>query len=213
MKKLIPFVILSFLCGCAGSQQAAKTPYTIPANIKARPTVAIYETLHDCMQIPYNSKNMRLYLMRGHAINAGVNKDGRIFITEGAFILDDESLTFILAHELSHVKLDHYNNRVTASYAVTGTMLIVNRIIPGAGYLNHIINPAIVNNFSKTQEYDADKMASEACQRCFNMSVEKQVHILKNLKALTVDAGGFWDTHPAWEDRIKNISEPSPTPP
>jgi len=161
------------------------------------------------MQIPYNSKNMRLYLTRGHAINAGVNKDGRVFITEGAFILDDESLTFILAHELSHVKLDHYGNRVNASYATSGAMLVLNQIIPGVGYLGFLVNKAVVNNFSKAQEYDADKMASETCQRCFNISVEKQVHILKNLKALTVDAGGFWDAHPAWEDRIKNISESS----
>ena len=209
MKKIILFIILAFLYGCAG-HQAVKVPYTIPMSIKARPVVAIYEKLHDCMNMTYNAKNKRLYVMKARYINAGVDKENRVFITEGAFVLDDESLTFILAHELAHVKLAHYRGRVNASYAVTGAMLVINKFVPGAGLLNHVINPAVVNNFSKTQEYDADKMASDACRRCFDLSVEKQIDILRNLKSMTTDAGGFWDSHPSWKDRIENIGSSTP---
>ena len=209
MKKIILLIILAFLCGCAG-HQAVKVPYTIPMSIKARPVVAIYEKLHDCMSLPYDAKNKRLWVMKGRAVNAGVDKNKRVFLTEGAFVLDDESLTFILAHELSHLKLDHYGNRINASYATSGAMLILNQIVPGIGYAGLLVNKAVVNNFSKAQEYDADKMASEACRRCFDISVEKQVHILQNLKSFSSDSGGFWDTHPALGDRIKNISRPAP---
>jgi Zn-dependent protease with chaperone function len=33
---------------------------------------------------------------------------------------------------------------------------------------------------------------------------------MQNLKSFSADSGGFWDTHPAFEDRIKNISQPTP---
>ena len=85
-------------------------------------------------------------------------------------------------------------------------MLVANYFIPGVGYLDLIINPTVTNNYSKVQEYEADKMASEFCLKCFNMTMEKQSEIMQKLKETTkVDGGGFWADHPAWDDRMNNI--------
>lgn len=140
--------------------------------------------------------------------NASVNISGQITFTQGALkAWDDETLTFIAAHEIAHDKLGHVSKKIAASAVTTGVMIIANRFIPGIGLLNHLINPAIVNNYSKTQEYDADKLASESCEKCFGMTKARQVEIMKNIQKTSSGGGGFWASHPSWSDRIENIKQ------
>ena len=133
--------------------------------------------------------------------------DDKIYFTESMFKFDDNTLKFIMDHEMSHGKLGHITEIKTVSYVTTGAMMVVNVFVPGAGYLNHVINPAVCNNYSKTQELEADKEASKACL-CLGISIEKQVEILENMKLITQDGGGFWARHPSWDDRIVNIKAP-----
>ncbi len=140
--------------------------------------------------------------------NASVNISGQITFTQGALkAWDDETLTFIAAHEIAHDKLGHVSKKIAASAVTTGIMIIAGRFIPGIGLLNHVINPAIVNNFSKTQEYDADKLASESCEKCFGITKARQVEIMKNIRKTSSEGGGFWASHPSWSDRIENIKQ------
>ena len=86
-------------------------------------------------------------------------------------------------------------------------MIVANVLLPGAGLLNHIINPTITNNYSKTQEYDADQLASDFCAQCFDMSIERQIAIMQRIEKISKSSGGgFWATHPSWEDRIKSVA-------
>jgi hypothetical protein len=150
-----------------------------------------------------------VYLNQDKNSNAFVNVSGNIVFTNGAIEnWDDDILTFVAAHEIAHDKLGHVAKKMTVSYTTTGVMLVANALVPGLGLLNHIINPAVTNNFSKTQEYDADKLASEYCLKCFGMTIEKQSDIMNRMKDTSKgDGGGFWATHPAWGDRIKNIEK------
>ncbi len=132
--------------------------------------------------------------------------DGKILVfTEGIFEFDDDILKFIMAHEIAHESLGHVAKAQGLSMVTTGVMLLVNSIIPGAGLLNHAVNPAIVNNYSKSQELEADKLASQACI-CMNIPPERQIEIMLFMKSKLKEAGGFWDRHPSWDERIKNIS-------
>ncbi len=126
--------------------------------------------------------------------------------TEGVFKYQDETLLFITAHEMAHDKLGHLKKAQGLSYAVTGAMLALNVFVPGAGYLNHAVNPAVVNNFTKSQEMDADKLASEVSDKCLGIPIAQQTIIMRTLSLEIEDSGGFWDRHPSWEDRIKNVS-------
>lgn len=140
--------------------------------------------------------------------NASVNISGQITFTKGALrVWDDETLTFIAAHEIAHDKLGHVSKKIAASAVTTGFMIIANHFIPGIGLLNQAINPAIVNNFSKAQEYEADKLASESCEKCFGLTKEKQMEIMKRIRKTSSEGGGFWATHPSWSDRIENIKQ------
>ena len=111
-----------------------------------------------------------------------------------------------MCHEIAHNKLGHLANLQITSYVTTGVMIAVDMILPGAGLLNYFINPAVVNNFSKTQEFEADTEASKACL-CLGISISDQIEMLKKLKSATDDSGGFWDRHPSWDERIENIKK------
>jgi predicted Zn-dependent protease len=63
----------------------------------------------------------------------------------------------------------------------------------------------VTNNFSKSQEFDADRLAVETCVSCFGFTIEQQIQILESIKKDSADAGGFWDRHPSWNDRIENV--------
>lgn len=65
----------------------------------------------------------------------------------------------------------------------------------------------VTNNYSKLHEYVADKLASAALARCFDISLDHQVQIFQFMQVETKDTGGFWDQHPLWDDRIGNIKK------
>ena len=140
--------------------------------------------------------------------NAWVNISGNITFTKEALEkYDDDTLTFVAAHEIAHDKLGHVAKKIAVSSTITGAMIVANVFLPGAGLLNHIINPTITNNYSKTQEYDADQLASDHCAQCFDMSIERQIDIMQRIEKISKSSGGgFWATHPSWENRIKNVA-------
>ncbi len=196
MKKVL-LIALAFLAGCATAQQPARA---VPQAYKDR-IIPIVRKAQACVN---PGITIGIKIAQSGEPNAWAD-DKSIGFTEGILAYDDETLLFIAAHELAHIKLGHLRKAQGVSYATTGVMLIVNALIPGAGYLNHVVNPAIVNNYSKTQEYEADKLASQVSASCMGISMTRQVVILQSLKARTRDGGGFWDRHPSWEERIANI--------
>jgi Zn-dependent protease with chaperone function len=204
MKRFALVIIILFLASCAG---VPVSTYVIPQHIKDRPTLVIYKRAYQCLKVT-DGEPHRLKISPEKSPNAWVDKDNVVFLTEGLFKYDDNAITFIITHELSHAKLKHLRNRQTVSLATTGAMMVLGFIVPGAGVLNHLINPAITNNFSKSQEYDADRLASETLVSCFNLSIDKQIHVFESLKKDLAEGGGFWDQHPLWDDRIENIKKP-----
>ncbi len=197
MRKVIVTVIMVlFLLGCATTPISSyRPPYPLLKRF-----VSLAQEVRKCVA-PDTFFAIRIVKMKEP--NAWIIDD-KIYFTESMFNLDDNTLKFIMAHEMSHGKLGHITEIRTVSYVTTGAMMVVNVFVPGAGYLNHVINPAVCNNYSKTQELEADKEASKACL-CLGISIEQQVEILENLRLTVKDGGGFWDRHPSWDDRIANI--------
>lgn len=198
MRKVIVTVIMVLLLGC--THRAAYNP---PDYLKIEMNRIAAEVLR-CIQ-PKN--RLAFYISDSQQIGAWT-KENKIIFTEGMFrTFDDDTLKFVMAHEIAHDKLGHINEIRTISLVTTGTMMVVNAIVPGAGYLDYLINPAVTNNYSKTQELEADKEASKACL-CLGISLEQQIEIMENLKSAIEDGGGFWARHPSWDDRIVNIKTP-----
>jgi Zn-dependent protease with chaperone function len=199
MKKLLFMVSILLLASCAGTQ----SKYVIPQRIIDRPISASFPKAVGCMH--YDSGFNVFLMVTGDKKPNAMSKGNNVYLTEGVFDFDDDTIMFITTHELAHIKLNHVRNRNAVSLATTGAFVVAGAIVPGVGLLNWVANPAIVNNYSKPQELEADKLASETLVSCFNISVEKQVKILQSMHGAVSDAGGFWDKHPSWDDRIKNI--------
>ncbi len=190
-------VLLVFFVGCAS---APPRSYNSPPEVMSKMNRAIKDTL-ECIK-PEDS--VRFYVSSASGVRAWIRKD-RIFVTEsGIRKFSDNTLKFVLAHEIAHSKLKHIQKKVAASYVVTGVMTVVNVFIPGAGWLNYAINPAVVNNFSKFQEYDADKEAAKVGE-CLGMSPAHVIEAMEETRSFTGKGGSFWSQHPAWNDRIENI--------
>lgn len=201
MKRIGLTLIFFFLVvGCATTP---KKPYIIPQYIKDSPAAAIFKKAGAAMGI---TKNITLYIYNDKTPNAYVDAKDNVHLSEGIFQqYDNDALTFVIAHELAHVKLNHVQKVQAVSVATTVGMLVLNVFVPGAGILNHAVNPAITNNFSKPQELAADKLASQVLREHFGISVERQSQILRNFQLKIPQNGGFWADHPSWDDRITNI--------
>jgi len=195
MKKFL--IILFLLVGCAHAPV-----YNPPSDFVQRMN-AIGTEVCTCIQ---PSQKLEYHIAISPPIGAWLDNN-KIFFTEGLFKFDDDTLKFIMAHETSHDKLGHYTKINVINYVTTGLMMVVNTVIPGAGYLSHLINPTVIGAFSKEQELDADKLASETCL-CLGIPIDKQVAIMESMRLSSSSGGKLWDMHPTWDDRIKNIKEP-----
>ena len=194
MKKFLAIVIILFLAGCART-----VPTFVPdPDMKARANALFIRVNNEI------GTTVKPFLSNTRAVNAWSDGEN-MYVTLGVMWFDDDTVTFIMAHELSHAKLNHVRSRRILSGGITATMIAVGVFIPGAGLLNHAINPAAVNNFAKPQELEADKLASETCLK-LGIPISKQIEIMNDLRKLSKDGGGFWSQHPSWDDRIQNIS-------
>jgi beta-barrel assembly-enhancing protease len=136
-----------------------------------------------------------------------VSQKNLIVLTSGIMkYYNDKELAFVVAHEVSHKMLGHYGKRVLASGATTTAFRIINIAVPGAGLLNLIVNPAVTNTFSRSQELDADKKASEIIGACLQIPLEDSVSALEKLKDNEKKPWIIlFATHPPIEDRIENL--------
>lgn len=196
---LLALIIIVFtFIGCAHTQT---TPYVIPEHILVRLN-KIAEEVSICIQ---PRTDLEYYITNDREPNAWVTENG-IYLTEGLFGFNDDALKFIVSHEIAHNKLGHLANLQTIGYVTTGVMMAVDVLLPGAGLLNYFVNPAVISNFSKPQEFEADTEAAKACL-CLGMSIADVVMVLEKLRSAIPDGGGFWDQHPSWDERIENIQK------
>ncbi|MDD2671824.1 MAG: M48 family metalloprotease [Syntrophales bacterium] len=192
MRKLLVTVLV--LAGCATTYP----PYNGPPEFERRALAAVH-AVAPCFSEKYN---YRLYYVENDDATAWCDSPDQIFMTWGLFRkYDDDSLRFIIAHEIAHLYLGHYAEIRAVSAVTTAGMLAANFVVPGVGIFNHAVNPAVRKNFTKTRELEADKKAAEVCMKCLKMSQEK---IIQTVSQFSGD-GGFWASHPSVQDRIRNI--------
>jgi len=203
MRKLVFIIVFLLLSGCAATNKAI---YTSPQHIKDRGD-RLFEKVATCMNADGEKQAYTLFIMEEN--NARVDIYNNVIIGEGLlYAYDDNTVAFIFAHEISHIKLHHVRKNTALSVVTTGIFVAAGFVIPGIGLLNHIVNPLATNAYGKSHELAADKMASESMTRCFGISIDEQVHILETFqKDTATTGGGIWSGHPSWEDRIANIKK------
>lgn len=197
MRKLLVIVLAVAVMGCAGAPGRYNSPDALNKRIHS-----ITQSTIKCIS---PSGHIAVHVGQSSQKIVYIRDNEHIVFSEGMFVYNDDALKFFMAHEIAHNKLGHSAKRKTASLITTGAMMVAGFFVPGAGLLNYGVNPAVVNNYSKSQEFEADTEAAKACIECMGISKDSIIKTMLQMSTDTKDGGDFWSTHPSWNERIENI--------
>ena len=144
--------------------------------------------------------------------NAWVTTGGEINITFNLLRnLGETGRICVISHELAHLKSNHYFSKVGISTFTSAVMSAAGTFVPGLGYLDHLVNPAITNSFGRQFELSADELAVEYIKKTGLTQADyvKFLYWMKeNLdgsdRSTTVS---IFSTHPATQERINELIE------
>ena len=142
--------------------------------------------------------------------NAWVTTGGEINITFNLLRnLDEAGRICVISHELAHLKSSHYFSKVGISTFTSAVMSAAGTFVPGLGYLDHLVNPAITNSFGRQFELSADELAVEYIKKTGLTKADyvKFLYWMKeNLDGLDRSAtASIFSTHPATQERINEL--------
>ena len=142
--------------------------------------------------------------------NAWVTTGGEINITFNLLkSLDEAGRICVISHELAHLKSDHYFSKVGISTFTSAVMSAAGTFVPGLGYLDHFVNPAITNSFGRQFELSADELAVEYIKKTGLTKADyvKFLYWMKeNLDGSDRSAtASIFSTHPATQERINEL--------
>ena len=144
--------------------------------------------------------------------NAWVATGGDINITLNLLRnLDERGRLCVISHELAHLKSNHYFSKVGISTFTSAAMSAAGIFVPGLGYLDHVVNPAITNSFGRQFEISADRLAVEYIKKTGLIKAD----YLKFLYWMKENLDGsnrskttsIFSTHPATQERINKLLE------
>ena len=142
--------------------------------------------------------------------NAWVTTGGEINITFDLLRnLGETGRICVISHELAHLKSNHYFSKVGISTFTSAVMSAAGTFVPGLGYLDHLVNPAITNSFGRQFELSADELAVEYIKKTGLTKADyvKFLYWMKeNLDGLDRSAtASIFSTHPATQERINEL--------
>ena len=144
--------------------------------------------------------------------NAWVTTGGEINITLNLLKnLGEVGRVCVISHELAHLKSNHYFSKVGISTFTSAAMSVAGAFVPGLGYLDYAVNPAITNSFGRQFELSADELAVEYIKKTGLTKADyvKFLYWMKeNLDGLDRSAtASIFSTHPATQERINELIE------
>jgi predicted Zn-dependent protease len=140
--------------------------------------------------------------------NAWVTTGNEINIT--AILLHElskEQRFAVAAHEIAHLKAGHYFTKLGVSILTSIGFSVLNVFIPGAGYSEYLVKPALVSGFSRSQELEADKIGVEYLNKA-GYSPEYFLQLLEvflKKSGEKTDEASYFSTHPTNEERMQQI--------
>ena len=145
--------------------------------------------------------------------NAFALPGGFIFVTHSLVELcdrDKDELAFILGHEMAHVIKEHAIKRIVSNSAVN----VASRAVPLRGQLSAWLRKTgirfLESAYSQELEFQADILGVRLADAAgYNPGASTK--LLERLNKMNLSenklmAGNYFSSHPAFEDRIKNIN-------
>jgi beta-barrel assembly-enhancing protease len=140
--------------------------------------------------------------------NAWVTTGNEINITANLLHeLSKEQRIAVAAHEIAHLKAGHYYTKLGVSILTSIGFTVLNVFVPGAGYSEYLVKPALVGGFSRSQELEADNMGVEY----LNKAGYPPEYFLQLLEVFRKQSGekpeeaSYYSTHPTNKERMEQI--------
>lgn len=209
LRALAVLVLVFFIAGCGG---AARNSYSVQELVQMPEWKALAVRLNTYMAIICSClpDTWKLGVIKSEKVNAFNMGGGKFFVTEGLLRIPFEEQDAALAHEVGHEVMGHVGKRQAASAITTGVFVVIGAFIPGAGLLNHVVNPLVVAAYSKEQELEADSIAVYLLQSSYNDKAagKRLQNLLSRFQRQKgASDGGLFATHPHPEERIAEIGK------
>ena len=251
-KTLLFILITTFIflfSSCATTSNSISFDYTskdkyeigqeVAANILGTYKIYYNESLYTylnsiCNTIVINTDNVNPYkgysigVLDTNIINAFATPGGHILISRGMLksAKTEDELAAIIAHEISHIQLEHSIKAIKKNTRVQNVGIIatlalaiiaeqqgksnedINDIMESGALLTSFSTELLNTGYSKKSEYMADEMAIHLLEKTgYNPnSMKTMLENLKNNKSKNYSLG-FGKTHPKPKQRIKKSNK------
>ncbi|MBC8284256.1 MAG: M48 family metalloprotease [Nitrospinae bacterium] len=200
-KTLLLFLFLFLLAGCQSTREkdCAGCAYDIFLWKTAVDTIALANfPEEEFVAVVHYANFSNAWVTTGNEVNITAN-----FLHE----LTKEQRIAVAAHEIAHLKSGHYYTKLGASILTSIGFSVLNVFVPGAGYSEYLVKPALMGGFSRPQELEADKLGVEYLAKA-GFSEEYYLQLLDVLQKKSGDKSGeesYFSTHPTNEERMQQI--------
>jgi predicted Zn-dependent protease len=221
----LAMMLAASVAGCAGLTSGSASPSdrsdrapssTTTARTASTRTVdashaqrlqRVMTPLVNAMNNPLPLNQVRIGIMDDPHINAASAGGGEFYVTRGLLEkANDQQLAGVLAHELAHDDLRHVAKAQTLGTGLSIGTVILSQISSIAGALAPIAGQLVMNRYTQSEEYAADRHGMQILQKA-GMSPQIMADTLTWLTQVEGggSGGGFFSTHPATGDRIEAL--------
>jgi len=208
--KFITLTFVLLLVGCAGQNTQICNPLKNQHCLNATDTWGQSIDTVVAVNFPDELGSYKPVVHKADFSNAWVTTGGDINITYRLLTqLDEAGRICIISHELAHLKSNHYYSKTGVSIVTSALMTVAGAFVPGLGYLDYVVNPAVTNTFSRQFELNADKLAVEYIQKA-GLTKDDYLRFLQWMKvnldsSNDPDEASLFSTHPATQERIDEL--------
>jgi putative metalloprotease len=158
------------------------------------------------MNRPIPLDKARLAVVDDDHINAANAGSAQFMVTRGLLEkANDDQLRGVLAHELAHEDLGHVAKTQTLGTGVNIGIALLEQIFPGSGALTPLAGQLILNRYTQSEEYAADRHGAEILQRAGYRPEIMADTLAWLMQVEGASKGGFFATHPATAERIEAL--------
>jgi predicted Zn-dependent protease len=216
----LALALATTMVGCAGlvdpsdsaspsptstSRAPAPSPRTVDAG-QAQRLQRIMTPLVKAMNRPLPLDQVKVGIVDDPRINAANAGGGEFYVTRGLLEkANDQQLAGVLAHEIAHDDLNHVTKARVVGTGLNIGMILLDQIVPGAGAIAAIPGRLVMNRYTQSEEYAADRHGMEILQKA-GLPPTIMADTLTWLQRTEGGSnGGFFSTHPATGDRIEAL--------
>lgn len=173
------------------------------------------------LDVPETFGGYHFAILDSNEINAFAAPGGLIFISRGMLKCcpHEDALAAVLAHEIAHVQLKHglnaiENSRITDAILIAGSEAASN--VGAAEYKNlvnlfdgsisDIVSDMVENGYSRSDEYEADKVAVQIMSRAGYLNRGMGDMLSTMSEQLKPGGTDFFKTHPSPKNRLEELA-------